>query len=194
MITRCALWLSLAVVPGVEQHDVTPATIQPTAECVDVATPAKLAAGKSFIKPIGHELEFRLTWDRAHAWDISVGPSGSPDDYLWVVSPPIHNAPHLVIGAGYGLTAVESAALSPRRESAALSPRRFHFVTTARDLQDARQLIDRAERDAGAGITVADIERKGKGSLELQIVGFEPGPSTDTLAWISVRAHACQAR
>ena len=168
-----------------EQREAPQPTNPPTTECVDFATPAKLAAGQSFSKAIGHGLEFRLAWDRGHAWNISVGPIGSRDDYLWVVSPPTHTAPHLVIGAAYNLTAVESAALSPRR---------FRFVTSAQEYEDARQFVDRAERDAGAGITVADIERKGNGSVQVWITGFEPGASSDTLAWIRVRGRACQPR
>lgn len=97
----------------------------------------------------------------------------------------MHFASHLLIGAGYGLTAVQSATMSPRQ---------FRFVTSGREYKDARELVERALRDASAGITAADIERRGRGSLQLWITSFEPGASPDTLTSISVRGRACRPR
>lgn len=154
-------------------------------QCVDFETSSRLAAGESYTKPIGRGLEVRLMWDRRSAWIISVGPAGSPDDYLWVVSPPIQTAPHLVIGEGYNVTAPQSAAMSPRR---------FQFVTSEQEYKDAREFLARLETGASGAITVADLERKGKGSLQLWITGFERGESPAGLAWIRVKGRACQPR
>jgi hypothetical protein len=67
-------------------------------------------------------------------------------------------------------------------------------VTSALEYQQARQLVDRAQRDAGAGITVADIEREGKGTLELHIIAYELNQTGDALASIRVKGRACQSR
>jgi len=189
MVARFVIWMVIGLCPLGERFAFPApsglATLQSTTECVTFATPARFAAGQSFTKPIGQGLEFRLSWDRRRSWHIAVGPVASDEDYLSVVSPPLRTAPHLVIGEGYNVTALQSARLSPRQ---------FRFVTSAREYQEARQLVDRAERDAGGGITVADIERKGKGSLELEITGFDANGSPKALAWISVKGRACQPR
>jgi hypothetical protein len=153
--------------------------------CVTFATPNRLSAGESFRKPIGKGLEVRIRWDGRSAWIVTAGPVGSPDDYLWVVSPPWQTAPHLVIGEGYGVTV---------RQSAQFSPRRFRFVTTATEYGRARDLVDAAQRDAAGRITVADIERQGQGTLELWITDFGSSPTGDALTWIRLRGRACQPR
>jgi hypothetical protein len=177
----------IAFSPCAKHRDAGPPApgVEPTTRCVVFATPAKLAAGESFTKPIGHGLEVRLKADGPRWWHISVGPIDSPEDYLWVVSPPLQTAPHLQIGEGYNVTALQSARLSPRH---------FRFVTSAREFKDARAFVERAASEAGSGITAADVERNGKGSLEVWITAFEPGPSPESLAWISVRGRACQPR
>ena len=152
-------------------------------ECIDFETPGQLPAVKSFATPIGEGLEFRLTADDAGVWRISVGPSGTRRDYLWLASPPFRTAPHLQIGPGYGLTGVQSAQKSPRA---------FRFVTTPQEYDTTVELVNIALRDASGGLTAAAIAQRGKGTLELWITGFEARGSEDALAWINVRGRACQ--
>ena len=158
---------------------------RPDIECVTFTTPERLPSGQSFRSEIGRGLEVRLTADGAGQWHIGVGPADTTDDFLWVVSPPFQTAPHLRIGAGYNLTALQSAQLSPRQ---------FRFVTSQLEYEDAAAFVERARRDDGGTITVADIERKGKGSLELWITGFGSSGDRDALTWISARGRACQPR
>jgi hypothetical protein len=155
------------------------------AECVTVETQTRLQNGQSFVAPVGRGLEFRLTADSGDSWWVSVEPSGTRDDYLSVVSPPFRTAPHLMIGSGYNLTAAQSAQISPRL---------LRFVTSAEEFKQARQLAARATRDPASDIAAADIERLGKGSLEVSIADFAISQGADALAWIRVRARACQPR
>jgi hypothetical protein len=154
--------------------------------CVSFAS-ERLLADRSFRRPIGGGLEFRLSAEPGAPgrWHVTVGPASSTDDYLWVVSPPFRTAPHVQVGAGYNLTAIQSAQMSPRH---------FRFVTSRAEYADAAAFADRATRDANAGITVEDIERKGRGTLVLWITAFRANPSGDSLAWVRVRARACRPR
>ena len=56
------------------------------AHCVPFETPSRVLARDSFTAPIGKGLEFRLRPEPAGTWNITVGPAGTPLDYLWVVS------------------------------------------------------------------------------------------------------------
>jgi hypothetical protein len=114
-----------------------------------------------------------------------VGPAGTNDDYLWVVSPPFRTAPQRQIGAGYNLTAIQSVQLSPRY---------LRFVQTADQYKAAVRLAEKAQSDSSGAITAEDIRRQGTGSLELWITGFGTDPSKRTLAWVSVRGRACRQR
>ena len=165
--------------PAEGQRSIPPG---PSTDCVSFETPSRVLAGDSFVTPIGKGLEFRLRSEPAGTWNIIVGPTGSPLDYLWVVSPPFQTAPHRQIGRGYNLNA---------RESARLSPRRFRFVTTAQEYDDARALVDRA-REPAAGITAQDFENRGPGTLELWVTGYGLSDADGTLTWITVRGKACQ--
>jgi len=154
-------------------------------ECVSFTTPRRLEAGRSFSRSIGHGLAARLTWDGTASWDIAVGKTGTAGDYLWVVSPPFQTAPHRQIGPGYNLTA---------RQSARLSPRTFRFVMSQRKYEDAKQLVERAQRDSVGNMTIAEIEQRGEGSLQLRITGFGLASSGDALTWVRVTGRACQPR
>jgi len=158
----------------------------PPDRCVSF-TSQRLLADRSFTHPIGGGLEFRLSAERGAlgTWHITVGPVSGTDDYLWVVSPPFRTAPHVQLGAGYNLTAIQSAQMSPRH---------LRFVTSRAEYEDAAAFADRAMRDPNAGITVGDIERKGQGTLVLWITDFRANPSGNSLAWVRVRGRACRPR
>jgi hypothetical protein len=179
MLIVVTVWASHAVYADPNRDE----RLAPKPQCVTFATPDRLSAGDSFKKPIGKGLEVRIRWDGRSAWIVTAGPVGWRDDYLWVVSPPWHTAPHVVIGEGYGVTASQSAQFSPRR---------FRFVTTAAEYRRARDLVDTAERDAAGRLTVAEIERQGRGTLELWITDFGINPAGDALTWIRLRGRACR--
>lgn len=149
-------------------------------ECVDFETPPRLVSGASYRAPIGNDLEFRLSAEAPGGWAISVGPIGSLDDYLWIVSPPFRTAPHRYIGTE------ES---SPR-----LSPRRFQFVTSKTEYERAAALVDIATRNPGKGIGVKDIEQAGRGTLQLWITDSGVNQADGSLEWIAVRGRACVAQ
>lgn len=150
--------------------------------CVEFATEDRLNAGESFTASLERALEFRLrASDQTNLWLIRVGPQNSPDDYLWIASPPFQTAPHLQIGAGYGLTAEQSVSMTPRR---------LRFVTSDDAYERARTMYDRARTQVG--ITARDVEALGEGTLELSITGFNV--ARGELAWIRAKWRACQPR
>ncbi|HEV3484445.1 MAG TPA: hypothetical protein VG106_03490, partial [Vicinamibacterales bacterium] len=121
--------------------------------CVTFESSGRLRRGASFRKGVSPGLEFRLTArkDGVPGWYISVGPVDEAEDYLWLVSPPLQTAPHLVVGPAYGLSAHESATLTPRR---------FRFVLTRVEYDRVRARIETAQ------ITnAAELERMGRGTL-----------------------------
>jgi HEAT repeats len=149
-------------------------------ECVDFETPPRLATGASFKAPIGSGLEFMLSAEAPGGWAISVGPIGSLDDYLWIVSPPFRTAPHRYIGT--------------EESSPGFSPRRFQFVTSKTEYERAAALVDIATRNPGKGIGIKDIEQAGRGSLLLSITDSGRNAADGSLEWIAVRGRACIAQ
>ena len=154
--------------------------------CVDIRPAGRLKTGDSFRAVIAGSLEFRLTAaPDAPRWVVSVGPPGTVDDYLWLVSPPLQTAPHLVIGAAYHHSAAESAQLTPRR---------FQFVLTREEYERVRGMIERNGKDRTFELTAEELERMGRGRLMLTITGFSLREPRDVLDWITFEARACVPR
>jgi len=158
-------------------------TLVPDADCVQFQSPTRLAAGTPFRAALLRGLELRLS----EGWDISVGPVGDvAADYLWVVSPPLRTAPHRMIGAGYGLSARESAQLE----------RPLRFVLTRADYDAARAAIDDAR---AAEQTLRELDRLGRGTLSFVITDYRirdnvqlaDGRTTDAFEWIMFKGQAC---
>ena len=153
----------------------TSPALGPQLDCVQIHSPSKLSAGSTLRRPIGRGLEFRLSKD----WNISVGPVADRTlDYLWMVSPPLQNAPHRMFGKGYGLTAPESAKLN----------RSLHFVLNRTDYdaaKDAIALPDGAE-------TLRRLDALGRGALILYFDSYEL--KGDDFKWISFHGEACVPR
>jgi len=150
-------------------------------DCVRFQSPARLAAGTPFRTALLRGLEFRLS----DGWDISIGPVSEPTmDYLWVVSPPLQTAPHRMIGAGYGLTARQSARIQ----------RRLRFVLTRADYDAARAAIDlRSAED-----TLKRLDQLGRGRLSFVITDFQVRDlprvdrgQGDAFDWITFEGEAC---
>ena len=150
-------------------------------DCAGFQSPGRLPAGTAFRAPLVRGLEFRLSAD----WDISVGPVNEPMmDYLWVVSPPLRTAPHRMIGAGYGLTARESARIN----------RPLRFVVTRAQYTAARAAIDLES----AAETLKRLDQLGVGRLSLTITDFQirdirlpDGRHGDAFEWITFKGEAC---
>jgi len=181
-------WLSLSpgspqAPPGTVQPERGPTTQVPGTDCVQFQSPARLAAGTPFRAALLRGLEFRLS----DAWDISVGPVGDTAlDYLWVVSPPLRTAPHRMIGAGYGLSARDSARIE----------RPLRFVLTRADYDAARAAIDDTR---SAEQTLRTLDRLGRGTLSFVITDYRirddvplsDGRTTDAFEWIAFKGQAC---
>ncbi len=77
-------------------------------------------------------------------WDLVVDPeqSGGYPDALLLGTPPYGSLNEREIGTTYGMRAQDAIAWSPRR---------FHFLTTAAQLQRARELYGTVMRGAGQG-------------------------------------------
>lgn len=149
--------------------------------CVTLESGGRLRRGASFRRGLSPGLEFRLTAtkDGPPGWRISVGPVDEAEDYLWLVSPPLQTAPHLVVGAAYGMSAHESATLTPRRS---------RFVLTRVEYDRVLGMIETARITP---TTAAELERMGKGTLLFRITGFELTPDGEALQWIEFNAVAC---
>jgi len=153
-------------------------------DCVRFESPARFVAGTSFRAALLRGLEFRLS----DGWQLTVGPVDEPTmDYLWVVSPPLQTAPHLMIGPGYGLTARESARIQ----------RPLRFVLTRPDYDAARVAIDLQSPEE----TLKRLDQLGRGRLSFVITDFHvrdvtlpDGRQADAFDWISFRGEACVPR
>lgn len=153
-------------------------------ECIPFQSPARLAAGMPFRAPLLRGLEFRLSAN----WDISVGPVEEPKtDYLWLVSPPLQTAPHRMIGAGYGMSARDSARIE----------RPLRFVVTRADYDAAIAAIDLQS----AGETLKRLDQLGRGHLSFAITDYRvrevtlpDGRQGDAFDWITFKGEACVPR
>ena len=169
----------IAAAPGL-----APPPQGPAQSCVSFQSPGRLAAGRPYRAPIGSGLEFRLSAD----WTISAGPVDEPTvDYMWVVSPPLQSAPHLMIGPGYGMTARESARIE----------RPLRFVITRADYSAARAAI--ALQSAGETLKRLDQLRRGHVSIAItdyrvRDVLLPDGRPGDAFDWIAFKGEACVPR
>jgi hypothetical protein len=157
-----------------------------TAECVRFASPGRLPAGTPFQTPLLRGLEFRLS----ASWAIGVGPIAEPAlDYLWLVSPPLRTAPHLIVGSGYGISARESA----------LIERPLRFVLTRAAYDAAREAIDSQQ---SAETTLRQLDQLGAGHLSFVITDYRilaavtlpDGRRGDAFDWITFTGEACVAK
>jgi hypothetical protein len=157
-------------------------TAQPPTECVRLEI-ERLDAGQPYSSPLPRGLEFRLvvSRDAGLGWRISVGPTDDAiADYLAPVSPPYQSAPHLTIGAGYGVTAADSVRLTPRE---------FRFVLNSRDMQLAWEIASAARM--GDMHRLKDMSKLPQGTLKLRIT--DSRAADDTVEWIAFAAEACVA-
>ena len=153
-------------------------------DCGRFQSPGRLAAGTPFRSPLLRGLEFRLS----AGWDISVGPAAEPTmDYLWLVSPPLQTAPHLMIGPGYGMTARESARIE----------RPLRFVMTRADYDAARAAIDHRRAEE----TLKQLDQLGRGHLSFTITDYRirdvtlpDGRQGDAFEWVAFKGEACVPR
>jgi hypothetical protein len=166
-----------------EQRGSPPLTDRVPTDCVRFESPGKLAAGTPYRATLLRGLEFRLSAD----WNISIGPLEDATDYLWVASPPLRTAPHRMIGAGYGLTARQSARIE----------RPLRFVLTRADYEAARVAIDLES----ATDSLKRLEQLGRGRLSFAITDFRirdvtlhDGRQSDAFEWITFRGEACVPR
>lgn len=151
--------------------------------CVRFQSNGRLAAGTPFRADLPSGLEFRLS----EGWRISVGPKSEPDlDYLWVVSPPLQTAPHLIIGPAYGMTARESLRIE----------RPLRFVLTKADRSAAVDAIALQSDE-----TLKRLAQLGRGRLSLQITDHQireivlpDGRPGDAFEWITFTGEACAPR
>lgn len=99
---------------------------------------------------------------------------------MWVVTPPFQTAPQRMIGAGYNVTAKQSAQI----------PRELRFVLNERGYALAALLY---ELEPASQRKRAKIRALGKGLLWLEFTGHELAPD-GTLAWIEFQGRACVPR
>lgn len=174
-------------------HD--PAKTKGSTECVRFKSPGRLLSGTDFRVALPRVLEFQLKADRAwnFGWRLRVTLRGDETDYMWVVTPPFHTAPHLFLGASYGVTTRESVQFE----------RNHRFVLTREDYDRALKIYE----DWSTGRTDADVsrDRLGQlrtGTLRLTITNYSiakrvrvtDGVEIDALEWIEFEGDACVPR
>jgi hypothetical protein len=119
-------------------------------------------------------------------WIVQVEPTGDPGtDYVWIVSGPWKPAANRYLGEGFGLTARQSLAVK----------RELRFVTTRGAYQEAMAIYTAATSGQVEGVA-ARLEQLGRGSLSLEVTGFDLVPVSDgggaeTISWIEFRGEAC---
>ncbi len=187
LIRSFTVALLCTVLPGLLAGATTAKASPLTGDCVRFASKGRLRMGDSYVAHLTRELDFHLTPDGPWGWDIWVGSRRKPQgNYAWVVTPPLQWSPHMMIGPAYGLTA---------RDSATMSPRQYQFVLSEEDFQSAIRVVQQESLD----LIASEFERLGKGSLTLAITGFELRPAdfppetklTEALAWIQFTGTAC---
>jgi len=172
-----------------------PATTNASTECVRFKSPNRLPSGTDFRVPLPRGLEFKLKADRAwnFGWGLAVGLRGEETDYMWVVTPPFQTAPHLFLGASYGVTTRESVQFE----------RNHWFVVTPEDYDRALRIFE----DWSTGRTDAEMSRDRRaqlrtGTLRLTITNYRIGKRAriadaveiDVLEWIEFEGEACVPR
>ena len=131
--------------------------------CMPFASQERLTNGTSFRAPITPALEVVLMSD-PDGWIVQVEPAGDPGtDYLWIVSGPWQATPNRYLGEGFGLTARQSLAIK----------RTLRFVTTRGAYQEAMAIYTAATSGQAEGVAER-LEQLGRGSLSLEITGFDP--------------------
>jgi hypothetical protein len=121
----------------------------------------------------------RLTPEQG-GWGITITPEAKPhDDYMALVSPPFQIAPQLMIGAGYHVTADQSAQID----------RELRFAINERDYAFARLLHDVPASEK----KMAKFRALGKGLLHLDFTSHKVA-ADGTLEWIQFRGRACVPR
>jgi hypothetical protein len=163
---------------------------RPAVNCVKFSSPDRLHEGTVFTVAVAADLELRLRPDGVWGWGVAVGPQlNASADYLWVVSPPFQTAPHRTIGAGYGVTARESAQFE----------RRFRFVLNATDYQTAVKIV---KTEQASEAKLAKLDALGRGTVQLRITDFRirehvktaPGSEIDAFDWIRFEGKICVPR
>lgn len=176
-----------AVLPGLSARTMTAQAPQLTEDCIRFGSERRLLMGDSYVAHLPRDLELQLDPDGPWGWSLWVGSSRSPQgNYAWVVTPPLQSSPHMQIGPGYGLTA---------RDSAEMSPRQYRFVLSREDYETAIRVV----RQESSDVIASEFKRIGKGSLSLTITEFELRPAefppetklTEALAWIQFTGTAC---
>lgn len=152
---------------------------QPAQECVTFSSKGRLEAGQAFLARLPRGMVLHLTPEET-GWGITITPQGEPlNDYMSVVTPPFQTAPQLMIGAGYGETAAQSAQID----------RRLRFAIDERDYALAKLLHDVEASE----MKLAKFRELGKGALFLDFTGHKTA-ADGGLEWIEFRGRACVPR
>jgi len=108
------------------------------AKCLALSFNGEVTSGKSFERPIGGNLLFRLSF-AVQGWTIEIIPqhSESPQnhEYVWVVTPPYRFWNPRYLYAGYGISTEEALQITPRE---------FNFVLNEDQFKKAGNLVQLA--------------------------------------------------
>jgi len=149
ILPRTALLLLLLLIPP---HGSSSARVlqrqspRTTEHCRKLVLAGEVSAGQQWSAPIGQGWVFRVvpippSGKSYSGWDLVVNRAEDDEypDALLLATPPYGSLNEREIGTTFGLRAQDAIAWSPRR---------FHFLTSKRDLERARELF-RAMMTAG---------------------------------------------
>jgi hypothetical protein len=156
-----------------------------------------VAANQPFEAPLSPTLVFRLDADTTPAnpsgWTLRVTPPGAPQrDHAMVATPPYRFANPRYVDTGYGITAEEALAHSPRDFAFVASPDDFDRATRALDVLLWSYSFTAAQVDSAAA--TLDAIRTYPASFTIE-EGEVSAASTDhplgRIEWMSFRLDAC---
>ena len=108
-------------------------------QCQELKLTGEVAEGQGFSAPIGEGWVFRMvpirsSGQRYSGWDLVVNPIGDGvyPDALLLATPPFDSVNQREVGTTFGLRAQDAVAWTPRH---------FHFLVSAADLRQARELF-----------------------------------------------------
>jgi len=184
------VWLGSAEVVTAQRVGAPPA-------CSRTSLLGSVTAGETYAAPLSPTLVFRLDADTVPAnpsgWTIRVTPPNAPDtDFSMVATPPYRFANPRYVDTGYGVSAAEALANTPRE---------FAFVATSADHARAMAALEvllwaYGFTDAQVGSASAALDSLTAYPATFTIEDGEASAPTDSrpggrIEWMAFRLEVC---
>lgn len=164
----------------------------PSTVCRQIVVTGQLASGEALEKRIGGGLVFRIAPEKpdrdgkANGWEITLGPSGTDDDYIYPVTPPLRFNGVQTLGPSYGDDA--KASLGHTHE--------MRFVLDSADYKRIWPLLTNAlwpysapDPDKAGFEYLAALRHLSTGLLRLSVTSYDKDADTELIRRIEFRAE-----